>query len=152
MAALFCHWLNEKAVAKDIPACYSVPTEREWEYACRGGNPRAFCYGDDPRYADFFAICNGSEPKKDQPFPVATKMPNFYGIFDMHGNVWEICDEEWRDSYDAQNSNPDLIVTRGGALYNPAVRCRSAQRRSQPAKVAASYVGFRVILDGSPCP
>lgn len=156
MASLFCKWLNQETDSRGIPAWYRLPTEEEWEYACRGGNAHAFCYGENPQYARYFASCGGSEGVSRRT--VATRMPNFYGLFDMHGNVWEICDTVYRESYDDPKPDPETadpdspVVQRGGAIYSPTVRCRSAQRNYVKPTVAGSSAGFRIVLEKEPKP
>ena len=89
---------------------------------------------------------------------MATRMPNFYGLFDMHGNVWEICDTVYRESYDDPKPDPETadpdspVVQRGGAIYSPTVRCRSAQRNYVKPTVAGSSAGFRIVLEKEPKP
>lgn len=125
---------------------YRLPSEAEWEYICRADSAASFCFGNNPLYARYFAVCGGEQPS--EPFAVAKRMPSFYGVFDMHGNAWELCDTFYRESYDAPEPdlNP-LVVRRGGAFYNPALRCRSAQRNWTLWDVADPYTGFRLVLE-----
>ena len=150
-ANLFCEWLHDKAKKSKSAARHYLATETEWEYACRGGSSGSFCYGDSPEYVRYFAVQGGSEDAATRI--VARRMPNFYGLFDMHGNLWEICNSPWRDNYsdpEPEDVDPllDRLVQRGGALYSPALRCRSAQRNSIiDPKYVASYIGFRLLLE-----
>ena len=132
------------------PNRYRLPREAEWEYICRADNAASFCFGNNPLYAGYFAVCDGEEPS--EPFAVAKRMPSFYGVFDMHGNAWELCDTFYRDSYDDPEPDPDpmrevRVVRRGGAFYSPALRCRSAQRNWTLWDVPDPYTGFRLVLE-----
>ena len=143
----FCEWLTRQAAARGVKRRYRLPTEREWEYACRAGHGAAFCYGRDSRYLRHFAVADGREDEAG--FRVATKMPNAYGLFDMHGNVWEICDSAYLPRYDDSGVAADqrLTVTRGGANYSPAARCRCAQRNYIQVDVPSDRTGFRLVTE-----
>ncbi|MCH7813668.1 MAG: protein kinase [Planctomycetes bacterium] len=149
VARAYCAWLNERAAGMDRLRRYRLPTEDEWEYACRAGNPGRFCYGDDARYLRFFANCNGNV----QPYHlVARRLPNWFGLFDMHGGLWEWCDSRYpADSIrDPEQKDLELWVYRGGAYYSPAVRCRSAQRNRGAAHVSYDYHGLRLVMELDP--
>jgi len=93
------------------------------------GSTARFCYGGDADYAAFFANCNGAAGEHR----VAERIPNFYGLFDMHGGLWEWCESKYpaelvTDIAVTAEQRQELYVLRGGAFYSPAVRCRSAQR------------------------
>ena len=141
----FCEWLSDEAFDKQLGRTYRLPTEYEWEYACRGGNGGAFCYGDSMSYADYFTA---GRPDY-RAFAVATRMPNWYGLFDMHGNLWEICGTVYRERYD----DPEPVeaganvVQRGGAAYNKARACRSSQRNEIGPQVAGDRLGFRIVME-----
>jgi len=128
---------------------YRLPTETEWEYACRGGAVTSRCYGDAdellPRYA-WFAL-----NARDEYAPVATLLPNAFGLFDMHGNTSEWCqDVPKKVDRDFPNAKIEAaIVTigvfravRGGSIVNYLTRVRSAQRFADPP--ATSACGFRI--------
>ena len=125
-----------------------MPTEDEWEWACRGGNPGRFCYGDDAGYAPYFATCNGVVAESHT---VGRHMPNWYGLFDMHGGLWE-----WTDSVLAPARLPPhlehpqsvkLFVLRGGAYNSPAVRCRSTQANASVESGINRYFGVRLVME-----
>ena len=141
----FCAWLTENARARGEAIVYRLPDEAEWEYVCRAGNDRAFCYGDDPRNLRYFASCDGW----GADCTVAAHMPNPFGVFDMHGNLWEICGSPYREHYAAPADDAEMgrRAQRGGAAYSPAVRCRSAQRNHIPDRQGTEYAGFRVVLE-----
>ncbi|MEK6674976.1 MAG: bifunctional serine/threonine-protein kinase/formylglycine-generating enzyme family protein [Planctomycetota bacterium] len=147
-ARAFCDWLNNHAGAIKPRRRYRLPTEDEWEYACRAGNAGRFCYGDDPKYARYFAHCDGSAANYHE---VAKRMPNAFGLFDMHGGLWELTDSPYppEEAERAGLSDPkaERIVTRGGAFNNPAVRCRSAQKNCGTHDYVAELLGFRLVME-----
>jgi len=147
-ATNYCSWLNAQADGKSPKRTYRLPTEDEWEYAARGGNDARFCYGDDAAYADFFASCNGEV----QGFHlVARHMPNAYGLFDMHGGLWELTSSTYPSEFaDPAHSGLDLVTIRGGAYYNPARRCRSAQRNYAMPDQPGQYTGMRLVMEIEP--
>jgi formylglycine-generating enzyme len=159
-AAAFCKWLSGKD-----GKTYRLPTEAEWEYACRAGTTTRYSCGDDPEklaavgnVAD--ASAKGRIPndevairaKDDYLFtaPVGKFKPNAFGLYDMHGNVWEWC-QDWYDDYAAGQaidpsgpaSGSDRVC-RGGSWFHGAWGCRSAARAHVPPAQAQSYLGFRV--------
>ncbi|NOT01735.1 MAG: formylglycine-generating enzyme family protein [Phycisphaerales bacterium] len=149
-ARRYCEWLNGRAGDGSPKRHYRLPTEAEWEYACRAGNGGRYCYGNDAAYAAYFANCNGAV--RDVQI-VATKMPNWFGLFDMHGGLWEWCDSRYEPEYidDADAGDKEWFVFKGGGYYNPAVRCRATQRNYGQAHYVSYYQGFRVVMemDGS---
>ena len=113
---------------------YRLPTEAEWEYACRAGSTGKYFFGDDedqlPRYAWFKPHSRG------RPRPVGQKQPNLWGMYDMHGNVWQWCNDYYSDTYysESPRENPHgpqigkKRVLRGGAWNVTAEKCRAAYR------------------------
>jgi len=153
IARHYCNWLNQKASAVTPARKYRVPTEDEWEYACRAGNPGRFCFGDNAEYARYFAHCNGSTA----PYhTVAERMPNAFGLFDMHGGLWELTETRYPSELaPPEFQSSELYVKKGGAWHSPAVRCRSAQRnfmspRFSDPSAADRYTGFRVVMELTP--
>ncbi|MFO0977815.1 MAG: formylglycine-generating enzyme family protein [Planctomycetaceae bacterium] len=132
---------------------YSLPTEAQWEYACRGGKKTAFSFGDDPVEFDAYGWSAENAFEKGEPFSheVGRKRPNEYGLHDMHGNVWEWC----KDNFDARlpggtdplrDDGSPLRVNRGGG-WNFATRwCRSASRLGDAADSRYNNLGFRIAL------
>ncbi|MCP4251498.1 MAG: SUMF1/EgtB/PvdO family nonheme iron enzyme, partial [bacterium] len=123
-----------------------LPTEAECEHAGRAGTAGRVGYGDDARYLRWFANCNGNV----RPYHlVARRLPNWFGLFDMHGGLWEWCDSRYSaDSVqDPELKDVELWVYRGGAYYSPAVRCRSAQRNRGEAHVSFDYHGVRLVME-----
>jgi len=145
-AQLFCDWLNQQAVGQAPARRYRLLTEDEWEYAARGGNDGRFCYGDNADYARYFGVLDGVVSDTS---PVATRMPNWYGLFDMHGNMWEMCGSRFapEDVLSGGVRNFELWAKRGGALYSPAVRCRSAQRNYASTTNEDPYTTTRLVVE-----
>ena len=139
---------------------YRLPTEAEWEYACRAGSTTAFANGGitqlqcrhDPNLNAVGWYCGNSGNKTH---PVARKTPNAWGLYDMHGNVWEWC-EDWYGDYPTGHvtdprgpSSGKKRVLRGGSWLDNARHCRSADRRGlDPGPQAIGrHLGFRVARD-----
>ena len=128
---------------------FVLPTEAQWEYACRAGSTTKYCFGDDEAqlgdYAWYSANMVGT------PHPVGEKKPNAWKLYDMHGNVWEWCADWYDPGYYAKSPSDDPRgpatgtdrVNRGGVWDRAAWVCRSAFRFSGPA-VPGNCVGFRV--------
>jgi formylglycine-generating enzyme required for sulfatase activity len=126
---------------------YRLPSEAEWEYACRAGSKSCYCFGDDPKLLGEYAWYRDNAGEK--PHPVAQKKPNRWGLCDMHGNIWEWC-ADWYGAYpkDAvvDPKGPEKgtsRVLRGGSFYSPSsfVRC-SIRGYFDPAKRGLN-IGFR---------
>lgn len=147
-AQKFCAELKEKTGLE-----VRLPTEAEWEYACRAGRKAAYGFGEDARdlgdYAWFIDNSNG------QTQPVGKKKPNRWGIFDMHGNVWEWC-SDWYEDYPREKATDPTgpprgsdRVIRGGSWLNFAGRCRVAYRSRGAPGDRCDYLGFRLAAGPS---
>ncbi len=143
---------------------YRLPTEAEWEYACRAGSETAYantdiddfredCFVEDPELLD--SICWFSENSQSQAHEVASKGPNAWGLFDMHGNVLEWCNDRYRSNYCGTNcpeENPvgpsqgDTRVQRGGYFYSDFTKVRSGARSESNPTNASAVCGFRVVI------
>jgi formylglycine-generating enzyme required for sulfatase activity len=144
-ANAFCQWLTQRE-----GILYRLPTEAEWEYACRAGSQSTWSFGDDPDALCDFAWHKYNAGSTTQP--VGQKSPNAFGLYDMYGNVWEWC----KDRYAAGYVTDDIIdpkgpseghghVLRGGSWGSHApLEIRSANRRSAPAGYRYYSCGFRV--------
>ncbi|MBN1396272.1 MAG: formylglycine-generating enzyme family protein [Pirellulales bacterium] len=164
-AKLYCKWLTAKT-----GRYYRLPTEAEWEYACRAGTETAYSFGDDPEKLDDYAW--HADNSEEQYHKTGEKKPNPWGLHDMHGNVCEWClDEYVADRYSQLKGNPvesplNVVaksypqVVRGGAWTDEAELLRSAARRpsnpqwkEQDPQIPqsiwyftdADFVGFRVV-------
>jgi len=154
-AKKYCAWLTEKS---GLPA--RLPSEAEWECACRAGSDGEFTFGDEvtrlSEHAWYEANSNG------HPHQVATRKPNRWGLYDLHGNVREWCEDTYHGSYSgappdgsawtqggtpiraSMKKVPKLYhVLRGGSFFLPAVECRSAIRYSYLPEFSGRYLGFR---------
>ena len=131
---------------------YRLPTEAEWEYACRAGTTTAFNFGDlcDGRAAN----CNGESPYGTEvkgPYlrrtmPVGLYQPNAFGLYDMHGNVWQWCQDWYGNDDDSRDATSNPAI-RGGSWFSPAAGCRAANRRPVSATFSDDDLGFRVVYD-----
>jgi formylglycine-generating enzyme required for sulfatase activity/uncharacterized caspase-like protein len=155
-ATKFCQKLSRKT-GRD----YRLPSEAEWEYACRAGTTTPFYFGEtitgelaNYRASETYA----DEPKgkyKKQTTPVGQFPPNAFGLYDMHGNVWEFCQDVWHSNYDGapvdgsawvNRANSSRRVVRGGSWFNFPRWCRSAGRDLYYSVEADnSYIGFRLV-------
>jgi formylglycine-generating enzyme required for sulfatase activity len=142
----FCAWLGRKD-----GRAYRLPTEAEWEYACRAGSEASYCFGDDPGVLDDYAWSTSNSKAGTQA--VGKKKPNRWGLCDMHGNVWEWCEDSGRD-YDREpkvdpfgtkfGTRPGHYrALRGGSWENNPATCRAASRPVATPE-GAYHVGFRV--------
>ena len=129
---------------------YRLPTEAEWEYACRAGSTTRFCYGNDKDRLGEYAWYRKNSGGHTQP--VGQKKPNAWGLYDMHGNVMEWCQDRYgkypSDSVaDPKGSFGPFRVFRGGAWKFDATLCRSAYRESYKPWVSDNYLGLRLARD-----
>ena len=153
-AQLYLRWLSDKT-----GQLYRLPTEAEWEYACRAGTRTAFSFGDtisteQANYDGHYTYNGGQRGAYVQgTSKVGAYQPNPWGLFDMHGNVWEWTQDVVHDNYVGapvdgsaweEGGDPVRRVLRGGSwLYNPRY-LRSAVRNGYSAVLANDIVGFRV--------
>jgi formylglycine-generating enzyme required for sulfatase activity len=129
---------------------YSLPTEAQWEYACRGGTKFSYsCENDFEQLKDFAWFKDNSGK---HTHPVGTKKPNPSGLYDMHGNVWEWCLDKWQESgYEPENKSDPVctkgyvFVIRGGSYLNEPQALRCAKRFGYNNQ-RNSCVGFRIVL------
>jgi formylglycine-generating enzyme required for sulfatase activity len=139
---IFIKKLNEKE-GLIAEKGYRLPTESEWEYACRAGNSTIFYFGDDPGLAGEFAWCEKNSESKTHP--VGLKKPNSWGLFDMVGNVWEWC-QDWYSEYPPTESKTiTRKVRRGGSWMDSESSLRSSERGSDRSNFQYSDLGFRLV-------
>jgi len=130
---------------------YRLPTEAEWEFACRAATFTQFNYGDEEELLSQYAwsLANSG----NHTHPVGEKKPNGWGLYDMHGNVWEWCQDWYAADYyhHSPNVNPPgpsnglSRVLRGGSWYSLPNYCRSAGRSNHQPDLRDPLVGFRVV-------
>ncbi|MBD2336670.1 SUMF1/EgtB/PvdO family nonheme iron enzyme [Calothrix sp. FACHB-156] len=154
-AVEFCRKLSQKTGRK-----YRLPSEAEWEYACRAETTTPFYFGET--ITTDLVNYNGnypyaSAPKgeyRQQTTPVGKFPPNAFGLYDMHGNIWEWCLDTYHKNYNEaptdgsawlSGNDNDSRVLRGGSWYDGARRCRSANRNYVTRADRGSLVGFRVV-------
>jgi formylglycine-generating enzyme required for sulfatase activity len=147
-ATEFCKELSETT-----RQAVRLPTEAEWEYACRAGTTTRFSFGDDISVLGDYAWhrANGGTPH-----PVGQKKPNPWGLFDMHGNVWEWC-ADWFVEYTKEEATDpqgpvsgEYRVLRGGDWFTLSEYCRSASRINVPPDDSRrNLYGFRVVVSVS---
>jgi formylglycine-generating enzyme required for sulfatase activity len=152
----FCRRLSQKTGRN-----YQLPSEAQWEYACRAGTSTPFSFGETLTVD--VANFNGEHSFRDEPrgfyfhstneggkFP-----PNAFGLYDMHGNLWEWCADNWLDDYASsprdsspyQNKDNHYRVARGGSWHEPPALCRSAARLRVLETDADEVMGFRVVCE-----
>ena len=158
-AAAYCSQLTQtEQQAGRMPTnwVYRLPTEAEWEYACRAGSTNRFSYGDDPGYVKLTNYSWNSANSALSTHDVAQKLPNALGLYDVHGDVYEWC-QDWYDAYpstlavDPQGpANGFLRVFRGGSWAYGGQFCRSAGRYSLDPTLPQNFVGIRIVAAPSP--
>ena len=145
-AVAYCQWLSVQE-----KTTYRLPTEAEWEYACRAGTATQYSFGDDYAELEQFGWYNKNAGRESHA--VGTKLPNAFGLYDMHGNLQEWCgdfhDEKWYEK--SQPNDPkgpasgSHRVVRGGNWTSYASYCRSACRSSSTPSNRHYTIGFRVV-------
>ncbi len=158
-AVEFCARLSKKTGRE-----YRLPTEAEWEYACRAGTTTPFYFGETittevANYNGNYTYENGPKGEcRDRTTPVGSFAANAFGLYDMHGQVWEWCADHWHNNYEnaptdgsawLNDVNDTYRLLRGGSWYGSPGLCRSAYRLwGDP--VGVSYLfGFRVVCGGA---
>jgi eukaryotic-like serine/threonine-protein kinase len=149
-AMAYIERLNSIHEEKSLGRRYRLPTESEWEYACRAGSTSAYCFGaEESRLGDYawYGSNSGSETH-----PVGKKKPNAWGLHDMHGNVWEWCSDWYGDYPGVTVTDPTgpkdglLRVHRGGGWSGGAAYCRSSCRSWYDPSSRFLSLGFRLAL------
>lgn len=163
-AMAYAHWLSEQT-----GETYRLPTEAQWEYAARAGSSTAFHYGEsiscrEVHFNPTFPYEEARQKKRwfvprcmpvSSAFEVGAKPPNLWGLFDMHGNVWEFTASPWTASHinaDRDGSidagvYSDWIVVKGGSYFDSAVLARSASRRPRLRDELDVNLGLRLLRE-----
>ncbi len=146
-AVAYCRWLSTQE-----KTTYRLPTEAEWEYACRAGTTTQYSFGDDAAKLGLYGWYDKNAP--DNSHPVGTKLPNGFGLFDMHGNVLEWCGDSYEEKWYEQSAGIDPSgpsrsssrhVLRGGYWRHNASVCRSAYRDHNVPSYRRFNLGFRYV-------
>jgi uncharacterized protein (TIGR02996 family) len=162
-AMAFCEKLSRRLGERRAGLVYRLPTEAEWEYACRAGTTSPFFWGDSA--SSLQANFDGNLPYGNAPVgpdlqatsPVGDYPPNAFGLFDMHGNLWEWCNDWYREHYYRRctRENPKgprsgfERVLRGGSWNYCGGFTRSADRGKLPPAYRDAHMGFRVAITAS---
>ena len=166
-AMAFCKWLSRKESKS-----YRLPTEAEWEYACRAGTATRYYHGNDPQ--GLAAVGNVADATAKEKFPdwdwsikardgyvfsspVGAFQPNAFGLYDMHGNAYEWCADYYGEDYYAHShvDDPPGIVSgfdrvyRGGSWGSNPAGCRAADRHTDEPAGRSLVLGFRIVLDST---
>ena len=151
-AVSFCKKLSELPEEKVARREYQLPTDAEWEYACRASSSAAYCFGDSPKSLNEYAWYD--EGRQSKTHPVGEKKANRWGLYDMHGNVLEWCQDCYSEGPSDFESVTDpngpktgsARVIRGGSFELVAAACRSASRGGLDIRMVSHCVGFRVAM------
>ncbi|WP_340818247.1 formylglycine-generating enzyme family protein [Methanolobus sp. WCC4] len=130
---------------------YSLPAENEWEYACKAGTGTRYSFGDSEAELDKYSWYYGNS--EHMTHPVGQKEPNPWGLYDMHGNVWEWCKDKHHWSYEEaleegtawELAGNKAIVLRGGSWVNDPEKCYSISRSNFNSDYGTYSVGFRLL-------
>ena len=146
----FCRRLSLLPEERKAGRVYRLPTEAEWEYGCRAGSKTAYGFGDDSRLLGGHGWFSGNSSWKTHP--VGQKKANAWGLYDMHGNVWEWC-SDWYGDYPREGATDpmgptkgSLRVFRGGSWSGVAALCRTAFRGRNVPAYRGDVLGFRLAL------
>ena len=152
-AVEFCKKLSDLPDEKKAGRVYRLPTEAEWEYACRAGSKTAYSFDDEegllPEYGWF------NRNSSNRTHSVGLLEPNAWGLYDMHGNAWEWCSDRYGEYPKGAVSDPtgpkvgSYRVYRGGSWFSAAANCRSACRGRFDPSDRINFNGFRVSLTSS---
>lgn len=146
-AVEFCDRLSRYTQRK-----YRLPSEAEWEYACRAGTTTPFHFGETITTN----LANYRDEYRQQTTDVGSFSPNTFGLYDMHGNVWEWCLDHWHDNYKGVpvdgsawivGGDSSFRLLRGGSWYDNPRDCRSANRNRLDLGSSSNVIGFRVVCD-----
>ncbi|MDJ0517348.1 MAG: SUMF1/EgtB/PvdO family nonheme iron enzyme [Trichodesmium sp. MO_231.B1] len=159
-ATEFCQKLSQKTTK-----IYQLPSESQWEYACRAGTTTPFYFGETitselVNYNGHYTYRDAPQGRyREQTTNVGSFPPNAFGLYDLHGNVWEWCQDIWHDNYEDaptdgsawEDRDTDSSPLRGGSWYDHPDLCRSAVRVNYFGRVFRyNYFGFRIVCSAIP--
>ncbi|WP_168219329.1 formylglycine-generating enzyme family protein [Limnoglobus roseus] len=159
-AVNFCTALGRRPAERQAGRTYRLPTEAEWEFACRAGSTTIYSSSNDlPLSQANFCGAYGPDggprsPARGRTSPVGAYPANLFGLHDMHGNVWEWCQDWYAEDYYETSplQNPPgppegrFKVTRGGSWRSLAASCRASYRNAVTPNNRDAYTGFRVVM------
>ena len=150
-------WLEAQDFCRKLAAktqhLYRLPSESEWEYACRAGTNTAYHFGDSSTQLTEYAWFADNANKRSQP--VGQKVPNPWGLYEMHGGIWEWCEDVWHDNFNGAPADGSAWVfdgytsrrvRKGGSWSNEAKLCRAASREWHWQSDRYNDIGFRVVI------
>lgn len=149
----FCKRLSSRPAELDAGRVYRLPTEAEWEYACRFGSSTSYYFGDNAEALDEHAWFEDNS--NGHTHAVGQLRPNAGGFYDMHGLAWQWCSDWFADYDTTRYINPtgpesgEQRVLRGGSWYNKATDCRAATRGANLPGTKSTTIGFRVVFTDS---
>ncbi len=149
----FCNRLSNLPTEKVAGNLYRLPTEAEWEYACRAGSTSSFCFGDDDTQLEKYAWFHKNSAQTTHP--TASKLPNAWGLHDMHGNVMEWCSDFFGDYPTGSVKDPTglnsglLRSIRGGGWFFVPLYSRSSHRDAYAPSVRYVGLGFRMVIQAA---
>ncbi|MFM7976377.1 MAG: formylglycine-generating enzyme family protein, partial [Pirellula sp.] len=155
-AVAFCKKLSDLPEEKKAGRVYRLPTEAQWEYACRASSKTAYSFDDEEGLLPEHGWFNRNS--SDRTHTVGLLEPNAWGLYDMHGNVWEWCSDWYGDYPKGSLSDPtgpregSVRVNRGGSWPDEVATCRSGDRVSSDPSNRYGNVGFRLALSPSGIP
>lgn len=147
-AVKFC-----KTISTKTGKAFRLPSEAEWEYGARADSTGHYCFGNDENMLGEYAWYYENSDMKTHP--VERKQPNAFGLYDMHGNVWEWCEDVWHENYKGapldgsawlSGGDSSFRVLRGGSWGSQSYNCRSAYRGLNRPDARSTYNGFRVVV------
>jgi formylglycine-generating enzyme required for sulfatase activity len=166
-AQAFIAWLNDRLSLTDRPVAYRLPSEAEWEYACRAGTETPFSFGTvittDQANFNGTAGYGAAAPSmvwRKATTPAGRFPANAFGLYDLHGNTWDWCQDAWNKTYEGApadgspwlTGDASLRALRGGSWDNSRQVCRSAMRVRNSPSVRSNDIGFRLARTLSPPP